>query len=47
MSHFEVEFAEYLNRSVKTISTQKKSAMLRLGLQSDSALFHYAKEMGL
>ncbi|MCP1601797.1 DNA-binding NarL/FixJ family response regulator [Aeromonas caviae] len=41
------QVAEYLNRSVKTISTQKKSAMLRLGLQSDSALFHYAKEMGL
>ncbi|WP_323919665.1 response regulator [Aeromonas caviae] len=41
------QVAEYLNRSVKTISTQKKSAMLRLGLQSDSALFHYAREMGL
>ncbi|MGB6187433.1 MAG: response regulator [Aeromonas molluscorum] len=41
------QVAEYLKRSVKTISTQKKSAMLRLGLQSDSALFHYAKEMGL
>lgn len=41
------QVAEYLHRSVKTISTQKKSAMLRLGLQSDSALFHYAKEMGL
>lgn len=41
------QVAEYLHRSVKTISTQKKSAMLRLGLQSDSALFHYAKEHGL
>lgn len=41
------QVAEYLNRSVKTISTQKKSAMLRLGLQSDSALFQYAKEQGL
>ncbi|KTA78661.1 capsular biosynthesis protein [Aeromonas salmonicida] len=41
------QVAEYLHRSVKTISTQKKSAMLRLGLQSDSALFHYAKEQGL
>ncbi|MFM1713826.1 response regulator [Aeromonas salmonicida] len=41
------QVAAYLNRSVKTISTQKKSAMLRLGLQSDSALFHYAKEQGL
>ncbi|BBU05811.1 MULTISPECIES: response regulator [Aeromonas] len=41
------QVAEYLHRSVKTISTQKKSAMLRLGLQSDSSLFHYAKEQGL
>ncbi|HGY1008925.1 TPA: response regulator [Aeromonas salmonicida] len=39
--------AEYLNRSIKTISTQKKSAMQRLGLHSDSALFQYAKEKGL
>lgn len=41
------QVAEYLHRSVKTISTQKKSAMVRLGLQSDSDLFHYAKEQGL
>ncbi|MFQ2203613.1 response regulator [Aeromonas hydrophila] len=41
------QVAEYLHRSVKTISTQKKSAMLRLGLQSDSDLFHYAKEHGM
>ncbi|WP_240485582.1 response regulator [Aeromonas bestiarum] len=41
------QVAEYLHRSVKTISTQKKSAMLRLGITSDSALFHYAKEQGL
>ncbi|MGG5827036.1 response regulator [Aeromonas salmonicida] len=41
------QVAEHLHRSVKTISTQKKSAMLRLGLQSDSALFHYAKEYGM
>jgi two-component system capsular synthesis response regulator RcsB len=41
------QVADYLHRSVKTISTQKKSAMMRLGLQSDSALFHYAKEQGL
>lgn len=41
------QVAEYLHRSVKTISTQKKSAMLRLGLQSDSALFDYAKSSGL
>ncbi|MCD6617664.1 response regulator [Aeromonas veronii] len=41
------QVAEYLHRSIKTISTQKKSAMLRLGLQSDSALFDYAKSSGL
>jgi len=41
------QVAEYLHRSVKTISTQKKSAMLRLGLLNDSALFQYAKEHGL
>jgi len=41
------QVADYLHRSVKTISTQKKSAMMRLGLQSDSALFDYAKSSGL
>lgn len=40
------QVADYLHRSVKTISTQKKSAMIRLGLQSDSELFQYAKEHG-
>ena len=41
------EVADYLHRSVKTISTQKKSAMVRLGITSDSALFDYAKSSGL
>lgn len=41
------EVADYLHRSVKTISTQKKSAMMRLGISSDSALFDYAKSSGL
>ncbi|MGL5215748.1 response regulator [Aeromonas hydrophila] len=41
------QVAEHLNRSVKTISTQKKSAMLRLGITSDSGLFFYAKKHGL
>ncbi|MFM1690392.1 response regulator [Aeromonas salmonicida] len=41
------QVAEYLHRSVKTISTQKKSAMLRLGITSDSGLFFYAKKHGL
>ncbi|MFP7407724.1 response regulator [Aeromonas veronii] len=41
------QVAEYLHRSVKTISTQKKSAMMRLGISSNSALFDYAKSHGL
>lgn len=41
------QVAEYLHRSVKTISTQKKNAMARLGITSDSALFEYAKIYGL
>ncbi|NLR33320.1 response regulator [Aeromonas hydrophila] len=40
------QVADYLHRSVKTISTQKKSAMLRLGLKNDAELFNYAKEQG-
>ena len=41
------QVADYLHRSVKTISTQKKSAMTRLGISSDSALFDSAKRRGL
>lgn len=41
------QVAQYLNRSIKTISTQKKNAMLRLGIKSDSELFFYAKKSGL
>lgn len=41
------EVADYLHRSVKTISTQKKSAMARLGIKSDSELYFYAQESGL
>lgn len=41
------QVADHLHRSVKTISTQKKSAMVRLGITSDSALFDYAKSSGL
>ncbi|HHQ4738550.1 response regulator [Aeromonas veronii] len=41
------QVAKYLHRSVKTISTQKKNAMARLGITSDSALFEYAKIHGL
>lgn len=39
--------ANFLHRSVKTVSTQKKSAMRRLGISSDSALFEFAKVSGL
>lgn len=38
--------ANFLNRSVKTISTQKKSAMRKLGISSDSALFEFARVSG-
>ncbi|WP_429195127.1 response regulator [Aeromonas veronii] len=41
------QVADYLHRSVKTISTQKKSAMLRLGITNDSELFFYAEQNGL
>lgn len=41
------QVASYLHRSVKTISTQKTSAMQKLGLKSDSELFHYAQQQGL
>ena len=41
------QVAQYLNRSIKTISTQKKNAMQRLGIKSDSELFFYAKKSGL
>lgn len=35
------EIAKRLNRSIKTISTQKKSAMVKLGLDNDIALLNY------
>lgn len=35
------EIAVYANRSIKTISTQKKKAMNKLGLESDSAIYEY------
>ncbi|MGN5011534.1 response regulator [Aeromonas veronii] len=41
------QVADYLHRSVKTISTQKKSAMTRLGISNDCELFFYAQENGL
>jgi two-component system capsular synthesis response regulator RcsB len=41
------EIAARLNRSAKTISTQKRSAMRKLGLDSDAALIIYAQQIGL
>jgi two-component system capsular synthesis response regulator RcsB len=41
------EIAMRLNRSGKTISTQKRSAMRKLGLDSDTALIKYAQQLGL
>lgn len=39
--------AEKLERSKQTISTQKVSAMRKLGIESDADLFKYALELGL
>lgn len=41
------EIAAQLDRSKKTISTQKINAMLKLGLQSDLELLRYGLETGL
>lgn len=41
------EIAQCLNRSIKTISAQKKAALRKLGLARDSELFHYAQTSGL
>lgn len=41
------EIALRFGRSGKTIGTQKRSAMRKLGLESDTALIWYAKQIGL
>lgn len=41
------EIAMLLDRSGKTISTQKRSAMRKLGLESETALIKYAQQIGL
>jgi DNA-binding CsgD family transcriptional regulator len=41
------EISEQLNRSIKTISTQKNTAMRKLGLEGDSERFQYAQSNGL
>jgi two-component system capsular synthesis response regulator RcsB len=41
------EIAERLQRSGKTISTQKRSAMRKLGLETEADLIDYARQIGL
>lgn len=41
------EIAAHLNRSKQTVSAQKVSAMRKLGLTNDAALFIYLQEHGL
>lgn len=41
------EIAERLQRSGKTISTQKRSAMRKLGLETENDLIDYARQIGL
>ncbi|EJM45180.1 response regulator containing a CheY-like receiver domain and an HTH DNA-binding domain [Pseudomonas sp. GM33] len=41
------EIAAHFNRSVSTISKQKKMAMLRLGISTDVDLFSYARDSGM
>ncbi|RKP44320.1 response regulator [Trinickia fusca] len=41
------EIAVHLNRSIKTISSQKTRALQKLGLERDSQLFQYAQSAGL
>jgi two-component system, NarL family, captular synthesis response regulator RcsB len=41
------KIAVRLQRSGKTISTQKRSVMRKLGLETDAELFDYARQIGL
>ncbi|EKT55586.1 response regulator transcription factor RcsB [Providencia sneebia] len=41
------EIAKKLNRSIKTISSQKKSAMLKLGVDNDIALLNYLSSVSI
>jgi two-component system capsular synthesis response regulator RcsB len=41
------EIAARLQRSGKTISTQKRSAMRKLGLETENDLIDYARQIGL
>lgn len=44
---FVTEIAKKLNRSIKTISSQKKSAMMKLGVENDIALLNYLSSVTL
>jgi two-component system capsular synthesis response regulator RcsB len=39
--------SERLSRSVKTVSSQKSVAMMKLGLKNDHDIFIYAREHGM
>ncbi|WP_100754180.1 response regulator [Vibrio salilacus] len=39
------KIAIHTNRSIKTISTQKKQAMIKLGLEHDSEIYEYIKSL--
>ena len=41
------QIAERLARSGKTISTQKRNAMRKLGLDTELSLIAYARQIGL
>lgn len=41
------EIAKKLNRSIKTISSQKKSAMLKLGVENDIGLLNYLSSVSM
>ena len=42
-----LSIAQCLKRSVKTIGTQKRSGMRKLGLESESELIDYLRQIGL
>ena len=45
--HSVTEIAALTHKSVKTVSRQKRNAMMKLGLSSDTQLFEYARTHGL
>lgn len=47
LGHTVSDIARQLNRSVKTVSSQKVEAMRKLGVKSDLEFYAYAREHGL